>query len=182
MFQLLLCIALAPAHPLSPLSSLHRLHTVYLPVLHIGCFRKTIQLLHCIALAPAHPLSPHHLCTGYIRLELPVFHIGYFRNTIQLLQCICKSCSRVLLPDDERKQWLRRFRNPRVERVQREGMFKKVWGGCGRCGEVCTRVVDDGPQAGAVWGGYASGMRGVHCEACSSRCRKVLETRGARCV
>lgn len=75
------------------------------------------------------PLSPRPPpSTGYIRLELPVFHIGYFRNTIQLLQCICKSCSRVLLPDDERKQWLRRFRNPRVERVQREGMFKKVWG------------------------------------------------------
>eukprot|EP00955_Chlamydomonas_euryale_P011314 122097-Chlamydomonas_euryale.AAC.1 len=44
---------------------------------------------------------------GYIRLELPVFHIGYFRNTVQILQCICKECSRVLLPDEERKQWLR---------------------------------------------------------------------------
>ncbi|GAX79763.1 hypothetical protein CEUSTIGMA_g7204.t1 [Chlamydomonas eustigma] len=69
---------------------------------------------------------------GYIRLELPVFHIGYFRNTIQILQCICKECSRVLLPDEERKQWLRRFRNPRVERVQREGLFKKVNERCKR--------------------------------------------------
>eukprot|EP00197_Chlamydomonas_leiostraca_P012021 CAMPEP_0202861128 /NCGR_PEP_ID=MMETSP1391-20130828/2625_1 /ASSEMBLY_ACC=CAM_ASM_000867 /TAXON_ID=1034604 /ORGANISM="Chlamydomonas leiostraca, Strain SAG 11-49" /LENGTH=1424 /DNA_ID=CAMNT_0049540457 /DNA_START=102 /DNA_END=4376 /DNA_ORIENTATION=+ len=69
---------------------------------------------------------------GYIQLELPVFHIGYFKNTIQLLQCICKTCSRVLLPDTERQQWLRRFRNPRVERVQREAMFRKVIDRCKR--------------------------------------------------
>ena len=57
------------------------------------------------------PLNPKWLNPppppGYIRLELPVFHIGYFRNTIQILQCICKECSRLLLPDEERKQWLR---------------------------------------------------------------------------
>lgn len=44
---------------------------------------------------------------GYIKLELPVFHIGYFKNTVQLLQCICKSCSRVLLKESDRQQWLR---------------------------------------------------------------------------
>ncbi|KXZ56345.1 hypothetical protein GPECTOR_1g305 [Gonium pectorale] len=43
---------------------------------------------------------------GYIRLELPVFHIGYFKNTVQILQCICKSCSRVLLPEEERRETL----------------------------------------------------------------------------
>eukprot|EP00798_Chlamydomonas_sp_ICE-L_P002153 gene2153-18203_t len=83
-------------------------------------------------------------CAGhfaYIKLELPVFHIGYFKNTLQLLQCICKNCSRVLLPDDERMQWLRRFRSPRIERVQREQLFKKVLDRCKRtklcpyCGE-----------------------------------------------
>ncbi len=67
-----------------------------------------------------------------MRLELPVFHIGYFRNTIQILQCICKECSRVLLPDEERKAWLRRFRSPRLERVQREGLFRKVNERCKR--------------------------------------------------
>eukprot|EP00198_Chlamydomonas_reinhardtii_P014024 XP_001703361.1 predicted protein [Chlamydomonas reinhardtii] len=43
---------------------------------------------------------------GYIKLELPVFHIGYFKNTVQILQCICKACSRVLLPDEERRETL----------------------------------------------------------------------------
>ncbi len=36
-----------------------------------------------------------------------MFHIGYFKNTLQILQCICKNCSRVLLPDEERRVWLR---------------------------------------------------------------------------
>lgn len=44
---------------------------------------------------------------GYLRLELPVFHVGYFRNTVQLLQCICKTCSRVLLPEEERRRWIK---------------------------------------------------------------------------
>jgi DNA-directed RNA polymerase III subunit RPC1 len=33
--------------------------------------------------------------------------IGYFKNTVQLLQCICKTCSRVLLPEEERRKWLK---------------------------------------------------------------------------
>lgn len=41
---------------------------------------------------------------------LPSFlpsQIGYFKNTVQLLQCICKTCSRVLLPEEERRKWLK---------------------------------------------------------------------------
>ena len=57
---------------------------------------------------PFRTLSPpaSRLPPGYIKLELPVFHIGYFKNTVQILQCICKACSRVLLPDEERRVWL----------------------------------------------------------------------------
>ncbi|PNW84960.1 hypothetical protein CHLRE_03g165750v5 [Chlamydomonas reinhardtii] len=83
---------------------------------------------------------------GYIKLELPVFHIGYFKNTVQILQCICKACSRVLLPDEERRVWLKRFRNPRVERVQRGLMFRKLNDRCKRqrncpyCGEYNATV------------------------------------------
>eukprot|EP00887_Chlorella_sp_A99_P005662 scaffold1.g5662.t1 len=87
-------------------------------------------------------------CTGhfgYIKLELPVFHIGYFKNTLQILQCICKTCARVLLPEAERRTYLRRFRSPRLERVQREGLFKRVL-------DRCKRVRDC-----------------PHCEACEAR-------------
>jgi len=83
-------------------------------------------------------------CTGhfgYIKLELPVFHIGYFKATLHMLQCICKSCSRVLLTEDERRTFLKRLRSPRVERVQREAIFRKLLERCKRvrccphCGE-----------------------------------------------
>ncbi|WIA12568.1 hypothetical protein OEZ85_006229 [Tetradesmus obliquus] len=69
---------------------------------------------------------------GYLRLELPVFHVGYFRNTVQLLQCICKTCSRVLLPEEERRRWIKRFRNPKLERVPREQQFRRVIDICKR--------------------------------------------------
>lgn len=59
---------------------------------------------------PAPPPQALAECTGhfgYIRLELPVFHIGYFKATVQILQATCKCCSRVLLPDEERRRTLR---------------------------------------------------------------------------
>ncbi|KAK9865213.1 hypothetical protein WJX84_010418 [Apatococcus fuscideae] len=50
-------------------------------------------------------------CTGHfghVKLALPVFHIGYHKDTIQLLQCICKTCSRVLLQEDDQRTRLRK--------------------------------------------------------------------------
>ena len=55
------------------------------------------------------------LHAGYIRLELPVFHVGYFKNIIAILQCVCKTCAHVMVPEDERRQYLRRFRSPQTE-------------------------------------------------------------------
>ena len=52
---------------------------------------------------------------GYIHLELPIFHIGYFKNTIAILQCVCKTCARVMVPEDERRQHLRRLRSRRTD-------------------------------------------------------------------
>ena len=43
---------------------------------------------------------------GHIDLELPVFHIGYIKQVQRVLQMICKTCSRVLLPNLERKRYL----------------------------------------------------------------------------
>ena len=78
---------------------------------------------------------------GYIRLELPVFHIGYFKNTLQVLQCICKTCSNLLLPDEERRKW------------SRCGcccccVFAFLRAGCCVCVCVCVCVL--GRRAGAV--------------------------------
>lgn len=63
---------------------------------------------------------------GYIKLALPCFHIGYLKHTLNLLQCICKTCSRVLLVDSERKALLKRMRNPRTDVLGKSSIFKKA--------------------------------------------------------
>ncbi|XP_064601918.1 DNA-directed RNA polymerase III subunit RPC1-like [Liolophura sinensis] len=68
-------------------------------------------------------------CTGhfgYIDLELPVFHIGYFRMTITILQAVCKTCSKVLLPEEERKNFLETIKRPNMTYLQRKAVKKKV--------------------------------------------------------
>jgi len=69
---------------------------------------------------------------GYIKLELPVFHIGYFKHVLSILQCICKTCSKVLLSETERMQFLRILRNPRLEINQRVQVFKRIVERCKR--------------------------------------------------
>jgi DNA-directed RNA polymerase III subunit RPC1 len=44
-----------------------------------------------------------------------VFHVGYFKNIIAVLQCVCKSCARVMVPEEERRTYLRKLRNPQTE-------------------------------------------------------------------
>ena len=45
---------------------------------------------------------------GFLKLALPIFHVGYFKHTVAILQCICKTCSRVLLNDEDRQRHLRK--------------------------------------------------------------------------
>ncbi|KAH9928960.1 beta and beta-prime subunits of DNA dependent RNA-polymerase [Fomitopsis serialis] len=68
-------------------------------------------------------------CVGhyaYIKLCVPVFHIGYFKHTISILQCICKTCARVLLEEPDRRTYLKRFRRPNLENIQRQALCKAV--------------------------------------------------------
>ncbi|KAH8106355.1 beta and beta-prime subunits of DNA dependent RNA-polymerase [Cristinia sonorae] len=68
-------------------------------------------------------------CVGhyaYIKLALPLFHIGYFKHTIGILQCICKTCSRVLLEEPDRRSYLKRFRRPNLENIQRQALIRSV--------------------------------------------------------
>ena len=79
---------------------------------------------------------------GYIDLELPVFHVGYFKATITILQTICKSCSRVLLPADKRKNFQARLRNPKIPYLVKKSLRKQIQeackkvGRCPHCGEI----------------------------------------------
>ncbi|KAH9482988.1 DNA-directed RNA polymerase III subunit rpc1 [Psilocybe cubensis] len=68
-------------------------------------------------------------CVGhyaYIKLVVPVFHIGYFKHTIAILQAICKTCARVLLEEPDRRSFLKRFRRPVLENMQRQSLSKAV--------------------------------------------------------
>ncbi|KAF4619295.1 hypothetical protein D9613_005590 [Agrocybe pediades] len=68
-------------------------------------------------------------CVGhyaYIKLSVPVFHIGYFKHTIAILQAICKTCARVLLEEPDRRTFLKRFRRPVLENMQRQALSKAV--------------------------------------------------------
>ncbi|EEB15462.1 DNA-directed RNA polymerase III largest subunit, putative [Pediculus humanus corporis] len=63
---------------------------------------------------------------GYINLELPVFHIGYFRSVIMILQTICKTCSKVLLPEDLKKTYRLRLQNPKFLYLARKALRKQI--------------------------------------------------------
>ena len=69
---------------------------------------------------------------GYIKLELPVFHIGYFKNVVSILQCVCKSCSTILLNEEDKRTYLRKFRHPRIEAQQKKLLVKAVSVKCKR--------------------------------------------------
>ncbi|KAI8880930.1 beta and beta-prime subunits of DNA dependent RNA-polymerase [Backusella circina FSU 941] len=70
---------------------------------------------------------------GYVKLVLPIFHIGYFRPVINILQEICKTCSRVMLEEPDRRAFLRRLRAPGLDNLQRNRIIKAI-------NEKCKKV------------------------------------------
>ncbi|KAK2747991.1 hypothetical protein FQN57_001582 [Myotisia sp. PD_48] len=63
---------------------------------------------------------------GHVRLVLPAFHVGYFKRIISILQEICKDCSRVLLPENERRMFLKELRRPGIDNLRRMQISKRV--------------------------------------------------------
>ncbi|KAJ1512772.1 hypothetical protein HMI54_007771 [Coelomomyces lativittatus] len=63
---------------------------------------------------------------GYIRLSLPLFHVGFFKAIVTILQNICKTCSRVMLTEKDRRQFLKRLRVPHLDNVQRQRILKAI--------------------------------------------------------
>ncbi|KAG8374810.1 hypothetical protein BUALT_Bualt10G0034300 [Buddleja alternifolia] len=64
--------------------------------------------------------------SGYLALNLPVYNIGYLSTIVDILKCICKKCSRVLLEDKERQEFLKKMRNPKIEHLRKNEVLKKV--------------------------------------------------------
>lgn len=67
---------------------------------------------------------------GHIKLTLPVFHIGYFKAIVSILQAICKKCSRILLTEPEKLLWLKKLKNPNLDSLQKESLYKAIGGIC----------------------------------------------------
>ncbi|XAR60511.1 DNA-directed RNA polymerase [Bertholletia excelsa] len=63
---------------------------------------------------------------GYLTLALPVYNVGYLSTIVDILKCICKSCSRILLLEKERVEYLKKMRNPRIEPLKRSEILKKI--------------------------------------------------------
>lgn len=63
---------------------------------------------------------------GSIRLSLPVFHIGFAKAIQATLRMICKTCSRVMLPPDEKKKFRRKVRSKRLDSPQRKELQAKM--------------------------------------------------------
>lgn len=88
---------------------------------------------------------------GYIDLGLPIFHIGYIRSVIAVLQTICKSCSRVLLPNKDRKLYRRIVSNKNLSYLERKALRSQIVSKtkkitiCPHCGELNGVVKKCGP-------------------------------------
>ncbi|WVZ86219.1 hypothetical protein U9M48_033038 [Paspalum notatum var. saurae] len=67
---------------------------------------------------------------GYLKLALPVFNVGFFNCVLDVLKCICKSCSRVLLAEKDRREFMKKMRNPKADALQKSTTMKKVRDKC----------------------------------------------------
>ncbi|CAG8193984.1 unnamed protein product [Penicillium salamii] len=74
---------------------------------------------------------------GHVRLVLPSFHVGYFKRVISILQEICKECSNILLPEAERRSYLREMRRPGLDNLRRNQIVKRINERCRKTRE-CT--------------------------------------------
>ncbi|TKA40769.1 hypothetical protein B0A54_08039 [Friedmanniomyces endolithicus] len=81
---------------------------------------------------------------GQVKLALPAFHYGYLRKIIEVLSCVCKDCSRILLPEKERRASLKQLRRPGLDSLRKTALCRKIAADCKKH-KVC-------PQCGAFNG------------------------------
>ncbi|KIW08901.1 uncharacterized protein PV09_00821 [Verruconis gallopava] len=82
---------------------------------------------------------------GYIALELPCFHVGFLGFTLEILNSICKSCSRILLPEDRRRHYMSSVHRYKTDTFLRKGTIKAIRAECSKI-KICTRCgASNGP-------------------------------------
>ncbi|KAF2485067.1 hypothetical protein BDY17DRAFT_246987 [Neohortaea acidophila] len=75
---------------------------------------------------------------GHVRLVLPAFHYGYMKKIMEVLNCICKDCSRILMPEKERRAALKAVRKPGLDTLRRNAICKKFVAECRKV-KICPR-------------------------------------------
>ncbi|SMQ45237.1 unnamed protein product [Zymoseptoria tritici ST99CH_3D1] len=73
---------------------------------------------------------------GHVKLALPCFHYGYIKKVIDALNCVCKECSRVLLPEKDKRAYLKSLRRPGLDGLRKEVLTKKISAECRKV-KVC---------------------------------------------
>lgn len=88
---------------------------------------------------------------GYLVLALPVYNVGYLGTVVDILKCICKCCSSILLDDKNRRDILKKMRNPRTEPLKKTELQKKVV-------KRCTAMTSGQRTVTCSKCGYMNGM------------------------
>lgn len=73
---------------------------------------------------------------GHVKLALPCFHYGYLKRIIEAMNCVCKDCSRVLLPEQEKRNYLKALRRPGLDGLRKDVITKKISAECRKV-KVC---------------------------------------------
>ncbi|KAA8544667.1 hypothetical protein F0562_019486 [Nyssa sinensis] len=97
---------------------------------------------------------------GYLTLALPVYNVGYLSTVVNILKCICKSCSRILLAEKDRIDFLKKMRNAK-EALKKSAILKGIVTKCTAMGN--TRKAVECFRCGYINGMVkkATGMLGV---------------------
>ncbi|XP_057978200.1 DNA-directed RNA polymerase III subunit 1 [Malania oleifera] len=98
---------------------------------------------------------------GYLPLALPVYNIGYLSTILDILKCICKSCSRILLEEEPRKDFLKKMRNPKMDFLRKSDLRKRIVKKCTAL--ASSRKAVKCPRCGYINGiaKKATGMLGI---------------------
>jgi DNA-directed RNA polymerase III subunit RPC1 len=102
------------------------------------------QLQHCVG----------HF--GHTHIELPIYHIGYFKHLILILKMVCKSCSRILLPENTLTKYISKMKKIQHQYMDRLAFFKKVFKEasknkiCAHCGSLNPTIQKIPKVAGKI--------------------------------
>ncbi|XP_010265589.1 PREDICTED: DNA-directed RNA polymerase III subunit 1 [Nelumbo nucifera] len=88
---------------------------------------------------------------GYLNLALPVFNVGYFSTILDILKCICKSCARILLEEEKRKDYLKKMRSSKADALQKNNLMKQIV-------KKCTTMLSSKKALKCTRCGYINGF------------------------